>query len=301
MADTSKAVLEEVLDLLREGVYITDVNRVITYWNQGAERITGFKEGQIIGTPCQLNLLEHIEDSGNSLCEDACPLERAIKHGESFETEAHIHHKEGHRVPVFIRTSPIRDDNGQIIGACEVFGDISSRIATNKKLHELEKIAMLDHLTQLANRRYMELELAVKLENSKQTGAGVGVLFYDIDHFKAVNDTYGHDVGDDILRMVAKTLQKTARSLDILGRWGGEEFVEIVPNTSSDLLYVIAERNRVLVERSKYNRDTQPVQTTVSIGATLIQREDTMDSLLRRADQLMYQSKEAGRNRVTLG
>ena len=128
-----------------------------------------------------------------------------------------------------------------------------------------------------------------------------GVLFVDIDRFKEVNDTLGHEVGDRVLRMVARTLSADQRSFDLLGRWGGEEFLVILTNVTDEGLWSIAERSRIRVQESSAGlEDGQSVSVTVSIGGTMAEKGDTLESLVRRADRRMYLSKSAGRNRVTV-
>lgn len=297
-----KEVFESVLDVLREGVYVTDLKRVINYWNAGAKSITGFSSREVVGKNCFDHLLKHIDEQGQLLCHHECPLSHAIKTGEVVEKEVYLIHKRGHRVPVFIRSAPVRDGKGEIVGGCEAFHDISPRITTAMRLKELERLAMLDHLTQLANRRYVETVLRHSLEEVKRTGICVGVLLYDIDFFKSVNDIHGHHTGDQVLRMVADTLQRSTRVPDTLGRWGGEEFLEIIPNISCQVLPGITERKRILVENSELRAAApgqSPIMVTVSVGTTVIRRDDSLESLLKRVDQLLYQSKESGRNRVS--
>lgn len=127
-----------------------------------------------------------------------------------------------------------------------------------------------------------------------------GVLFIDIDHFKDINDAHGHEVGDRALRMVAKTLLNTARSFDFVGRWGGEEFLVVLVNVGDeDRLVSIAERVRVLLGASSLTAGSSRVRLTVSMGAALAHEDDSLDSLITKADELMYHSKRTGRNRVT--
>ncbi|MBF0310925.1 MAG: GGDEF domain-containing protein [Magnetococcales bacterium] len=292
---------EMILDTLREGVYVTNRERKITFWNKGAEEVTGYEPETVMGRSCRDNLLEHLDFNGEPLCNSGCPLTQTMQSGEQVEVEAYLVHQEGHRVPVFIRTAPVTDAQGQIIGACEVFGDISSRIANSVKLRELERLAMVDHLTQLANRRYTELKLAERVADVRLTRIGVGVILYDIDHFKQVNDTWGHDVGDRVIKMVAETLRSSARRPDLLGRWGGEEFLEILPNITPELLMEVAERNRMLVERSRLDLEGgNALRATVSLGVTMIDPEDDYGDLYRRVDGLLYSSKQRGRNRATM-
>jgi diguanylate cyclase (GGDEF)-like protein len=168
-------------------------------------------------------------------------------------------------------------------------------------MKELEEMAMLDNLTHLANRNYLEKELLVRVEEEKRFGASFGILFMDIDHFKKFNDTYGHDLGDRVLRFVATTLVKNSRTFDVIGRWGGEEFIGIIRNVTLPQLEKIGNKMRILIGRSFLPFGTESLNVTISIGATLMREEDTIPLLLKRADALLYKSKLAGRNRLTSG
>jgi diguanylate cyclase (GGDEF)-like protein len=124
----------------------------------------------------------------------------------------------------------------------------------------------------------------------------------DIDHFKKINDNHGHDVGDKVLCMVANTFRNALRATDVIGRWGGEEFVAILYDTYDEsTLFRAAEKVRGLTEASRLDIDNRSLQVTISIGATRLYSNDTPESVIRRSDQLMYRSKQAGRNRVTVG
>lgn len=290
-----------LLDNLHDGVYYVDLERRILYWNQAAERITGFPADEVVGGRCSDNILMHVDENGVQLCLDGCPLAATMEDGKLREMEAYLHHKQGHRVPVSVRAAALRDDQGRISGVVEIFTDISSREAKLLRVQELERLAMRDGLTGLANRRYMEDEFSSRIDESERYAVPFGVLFMDIDHFKAVNDRYGHDAGDQVLRTVASTLEQCARSFDVVGRWGGEEFVALIRNVDLEALGRIGERYRSLVARSETHAAGGTIRATVSVGGTLLAKGDTIEDVLRRADALMYRSKEEGRNRVTVG
>jgi diguanylate cyclase (GGDEF)-like protein len=169
------------------------------------------------------------------------------------------------------------------------------------RVKELEEMALLDNLTRLANRNYIEKEISVCFEEKKRLGVPFGILFMDIDHFKIFNDTYGHDVGDRVLRFVADTLVKNARPFDLIGRWGGEEFLGIIRNVSRQQLEDLGNRLRVLVESAYIQTESEKLHVSISIGATLICDDDSMETVIKRADTLLYESKRTGRNRLTIG
>jgi diguanylate cyclase (GGDEF)-like protein/PAS domain S-box-containing protein len=281
-------------------VYVTDRDRRIVLWSRGAERISGYPSAEVLGRRCSDNILIHVDDHGAPLCLGRCPLADTLLDGETRGAEVHLHHRDGHRVPVRVRVSPILDAADRIVGAVEVFSPHGAHLAALQRIEELEALAYLDALTGVGNRRYTEQTLQARLEELRRYGWSFAVLFIDIDNFKELNDAHGHDVGDAVLRMVARTLAGSLRSFDFLGRWGGEEFLAVVPMQLEAQLAPLAGRCRALVESAVLEHGSAPVRVTVSIGATIAGANDTLDGLVARADGLMYRSKAEGRNRVTL-
>lgn len=290
-----------IVDNLYDGLYLVDRSRTIRYWNKAAEKISGYTAAEVVGRTCADQILTHVDGSGDDLCSGSCPLALSMSGGGACEAEIFLHHKAGHRVPVAVRITPLTDGDGAVVGAVELFTDISNLETARARVRELEALAMLDNLTRLANRHYIEKELFVRFEEQKRFGIAFGFLFMDIDHFKRVNDTYGHDVGDLVLKFVADTLVKNSRPFDLIGRWGGEEFVGIIRNVGSRQLETDGNRLRQLVASSYLPTAAGKLQVTISIGATLVAADDTMETLLKRADRLLYASKHHGRNRLTLG
>jgi len=287
-----------ILDNLYDGVYFVDRTRKITYWNKGAERITGYPSGEVIGNRCSDNILMHVDSHGTLLCRDLCPLAAAMLDGSERTADVYLRHKDGHRVSVNVRITPLRDERGAIVGGVEVFTDNSLKLSAIARTEAFEKLAYLDPLTGTANRRFAEITLHARYEEFKRYGWPFGVIFIDIDRFKCINDDCGHQAGDEVLKMVAKTLLNSARSFDVVARWGGDEFIAVIANVDREQLIATANRFRTLVEQS--SRAAGPVQqVTISVGATLARNSDTEAALLERVDRLMYESKKAGKNRVT--
>jgi diguanylate cyclase (GGDEF)-like protein len=179
----------------------------------------------------------------------------------------------------------------------EIFSNNSAKAVILERVAELERTAMMDSLTGLGNRRYLDMQLRSRIEEFQRNQWLFGVLFIDVDSFKGVNDRFGHDVGDRVLRMIGRTLELSSRHADVVGRWGGEEFLAIISNIEVVRLAEIAERFRVLVERSGFELD-EPIRVTVSIGAAEVRAEDDAESLVNRADKNLYLAKQSGRNRV---
>lgn len=290
---------DELLDNLFEGLYFVDTDRRITRWNRTAEQLTGFSAAEMVGHRCEENLLNHVDDKGCLLCTSACPLVEVMKSGRALQNDVFLHHKDGHRVPIRVRVHPLYDSAGRLVGAAELFADLSETRGIMRQMEALQQQVLTDGLTDLPNRSCLEGEMERAFDEYRRYGWPIGVLFMDIDHFKVVNDSYGHDRGDDVLRLVSATLARNCRASDIVGRWGGEEFVSLVRNATPSGLLQIAERSRMLVEESFLVIDGQPFNVTISIGAALVRPGETADDLVRRADQLMFRSKHRGRNCVT--
>ncbi len=297
--DFYKNLLEE----LHEGVYFVDNNRQITYWNQSAERITGYSSKEVVGTHCYDNLLVHVDDKGNNLCTGLCPLAKTIQTLEKYAGKVYLHHKKGHRVPVNIKTIPMQNPaTGEVEGGVEVFTDEKFPEDIEKKLIELEKLASNDELCGIANRRFMKEKIQMLIELYKNYNMKFGLVFLDIDHFKSINDNYSHEIGDKVLQMVSNTILNNIRDRDMVGRWGGEEFVAVFTEIEPDIFKKVVERIRLLIEKSFLSeRDsTQLISVTASMGATFVKEDDTLNSIVERADKLMYASKNNGRNQITL-
>lgn len=290
---------EKLLDSLFDGVYFVDVNKRITYWNRAAERITGYSKSEAVGACCSNNLLRHIDSTGCELCLDGCPLAATILDGNARESSIYLHHALGHRVPVSVRTSPVRDDNGEIIGAVEIFSDNSTSLQIMHEYEQLKQDVYMDVLTGVGNRRYGEMTLSTRMYDLHTHAIPFGLLFLDIDHFKRFNDDYGHNTGDNALVMVARSISYSLRKMDAVARWGGEEFVVILPGATWVIVKSVSERIRMLIENSFIMAGDEKIHVTVSIGATMSRTDDSVETIVSRADMLMYSSKSGGRNRVT--
>ncbi len=289
---------KKVLDNLYDGIYLLDENRNIVYWNSGAEKHTGYGPFEVMNKCCE-DVLMHVDSKGVPLCKESCPVLQTITDGNLREVEVYLQHKEGHRVPVSMRIAPIKDSANQVVVAVEIFSDGSPKYTMRQMIGELKTLALLDPLLEVGNRRYIEMHIKGRLEEMERYGWPFGVLFVDIDNFKSINDKYGHSVGDRVLKMVGKTMSNSLRTFDVLGRWGGEEFIVIIVNVDEEHLLSVAERLRVMVQQSSISLGKDYVRATVSIGAAQAINGDDAESILDRADKLMYKSKEAGRNCTT--
>ncbi len=295
MAPFSENFYQDLLNSLADGVYFTDRDRRIKFWNRAAEEITGFKREEVLGCCCSQNILMHVDSSGRNLCVSGCPLTATMNDGKPRECVVFLHHKDGHRVPVRVQATPVFGDSGEITGAVEIFSSDFRTSQLAQRLEEMEHLALLDPLTGLGNRRYLETQVHARLEELRRNDWPFGVLFIDVDHFKLINDRLGHGMGDKVLKMVGMTLRESSRSFDSIGRWGGEEFLAVIANAEEVRLREIGERFRILVARSE-TPEMAGCSVTVSIGGAVAQSGDSLESLLYRADEKLYKAKHSGRN-----
>ena len=290
----------EFMSNLYEGVYIVDKNRKLVFWNSGSEQITGYSANEVVNKYCFDNILKHVDKSGKKLCIEGCPLLDTIQTGKVNENEVFLEHKSGYRVPVSIKTFPLFDDHNNVTAAVEVFTDMRYKKDQYKENVALKEAIQKDELTKIYNRRYLEFQINQAIKESNDFNHSFGILFIDIDHFKNVNDTYGHNIGDEILKIISSTVDANLREGDMIGRWGGEEFISIIKSSDRDKLLEIAERLRILCASSTYKDKKHTINVTVSIGGTLYKKGESIKEMIERADQNMYQSKETGRNKVTI-
>ncbi len=294
--DLSHVDLDTLLNAISEGVYLVDCNRTIQKWSPGAVRLTGFSFEEVECRSCSDNILVHVDSKGRQLCKDGCPLLLTLLDGEVREARVFLRHKNGYRLPVQIRTVAIRDAEGKIIGAVEAFREVADNESLINRMEELEEAAFIDPVTGLPNRRYMETQIDRLISDFTSSSIPSTLCLLDVDEFKLANDGYGHLAGDAVLRTMAQTLHNCLRSTDILGRWGGDEFLLLLPRTGSSSAMQTLERCRVLVESSTTPFEGRPIQLTVSLGAAVIAEHDTAATLLARADDQLYKAKHLGRN-----
>lgn len=286
-----------VLDTIRDGVYVVDRERRILYWNKGAEQLSGYSAAEVVGRCCNEGMLAHVDECGKCLCEDGCPLAATINDRSPRRADVFMHHKDGHRVPVNVEAAALLDQEGNSWGAVEVFYDNSEDQSARRTLRLFQRMAMLDSLTGLPNRRFMEHLIA---RQAPPPQSPVGLMLLDIDHFKRVNDKYGHETGDRVLKAVAKTLKSTLGAPHAVGRWGGEEFLAVLVGGCQKTWIAAACRVLSLVEACFVDTPTGIVRVTISAGMTSLIDGEAVEAAIEQADRALYKSKADGRNLITL-
>jgi len=287
---------KDILDHMSDGVYFVDRDRRILYWNEGAYRLTGYRAEELLGRFCQDDILCHIDTAGTRLCHEGCPLAASIADGGLHEANVFLRHKEGRRVPVNVRIQPMLGSDGAVIGAIEIFSDNSAQYEAQRKTDAMNRLAFLDHLTQLPNRRFLEMSAHTAFNEYQVHHDPFGVLMIDLDRFKTINDSFGHSCGDRALQQLGQSLLASLRPTDIVGRWGGDEFLAIVRNVNQEVLNGLAKRCAVLASRtSVLSNDERMISLSISVGGALMQPGETAEQLIERADEQMFQNK---RNRT---
>jgi diguanylate cyclase (GGDEF)-like protein/PAS domain S-box-containing protein len=295
------ALAQSLLAAMSEAVYVVDTDRTITFWNEAAEAVTGYSAAEVVGRRCRDGLLNHVDDQGTALCGNGCPLVATMADGAPRQASVYLHHRDGHRLPVTVRAAALRDENGLISGAVEVFHDDTRYRELEARHSAAEQLSLTDPLTGLGNRRSIQQALRRECDELRRYDRRFAVLFLDIDQFKSVNDRYGHDTGDDVLRLVAATLASCTRASDVVGRWGGEEFVVIAAAADGEPALEVAERIRRLIAQAWLDTpDGQQLRVTVSIGVAPARAGESPRSLVDRADRAMLIAKRAGRNAVSV-
>jgi len=218
---------------------------------------------------------------------------------QSYQMEKRYVKKDGRVIWILLSGSAVRDSAGKVLYFVGQIQDINERKIL---LDRLERQAQQDYLTGLCNRRFFLEQGELELARAQRYGNELSLFMLDIDHFKAINDTYGHATGDIVLQTLSHILREILRSIDIIGRWGGEEFVILLPETDAQEAAEIAERLREAIDHAKVTLATGlPLHFTASIGiATLKEKDTNIDILLNYADEALYQAKNTGRNKVCI-
>jgi len=262
----------------------TDLNGVITAVSDAFCDFSGFKREELIGKN------HNIVKSGETAVDVFQNLWGVISEDKTWEGEFINQKKQGKIYYTAVKISPEFNQNGDKIGYIGFFQDITDKII-------IKKLAETDHLTKLYNRQKVDRCLDSEYENSLNSQKELSLMMLDIDHFKAVNDTYGHQIGDNVLVDISNILQNNTRKDDIVGRFGGEEFIIILPNTNVEEAKEIAEKLRKIIENNEF---PTVGQKTISIGVSSYKDNLSLNDLIKNADEALYKAKNNGRNRVEI-
>ncbi|MGB3752097.1 MAG: diguanylate cyclase [Arcobacteraceae bacterium] len=261
----------------------TDLKGIITEVNDAYCKVIGYEEDELIGKTHAIIKHKDMDDEFfKNMWED-------IKNDRIWNGEIKNRTKNGETVYFLLNIEPAFKD-GKKVGYLSISEDI-----THKKA--IEKLSITDQLTQLYNRHKLEDSFAIEISRAQRYNRSLSTILIDIDYFKSVNDTYGHDVGDEILQSVATILRDNIRLTDLVGRWGGEEFIIIVPDSTLEEARQLAQKIRKVIE----NYDFKSIgKKTASFGVSTFVLNDTKESFVKKADIALYNAKKQGRNKVVV-
>ncbi len=293
-AEARNRLLASLLDKAHDAISVSGIDFRISYWNQGAERLFGWTAAEALGkTKVELLMLA---------TDDLERAQRAVLRNGEWRGEIAKRRKDGRPVPVESHLTLVRGDDGQPQAVLEIETDITQR---KQDEHAILSLAFFDHLTRLPNRRLLLDRLRHAVAATKRDGHGGALLFIDLDNFKTLNDTLGHDKGDQLLQQVARRLEaRVPRRSDTVARHGGDEFVIVLEDLSAQPEEAAAQAERVaekLIEAfdQPFQLDGHQHYASPSIGVALFDKDiRDIDELLKRADLAMYQAKAAGRHTI---
>lgn len=285
-----------LLDCLFDAVFTVNVDGIITYWNDGCVRLTGFSSDEVMGLCYRKAPFYWSDQEGGS---QTGGIQMVLERGMPGTWKGYVNRKNGQRIPVDSHIAPLQDKQGSIIGAVEVLRDISAHVALEQAHQQVLQISRRDQLTGLNNRGALNELLKAEVGRSRRYQQPLSVIMIDIDHFKRVNDLYGHEAGDRVLARFGSILLHNLRQPDMVGRWGGEEFLIVAPGSDSAAAEKLAERIRGIIKAVEPHQIPEPV--TASFGVAQLTERQSLDQLLFVADMAMYTAKNNGRDRVVIG
>jgi PAS domain S-box-containing protein/diguanylate cyclase (GGDEF)-like protein len=293
-------VYKTILEDLPSGVYVVDLDGRIQFWNGWAERISGYLRQEVVGRACSDNLLMHCDAANNLLCGSACPLQQTMRDGRMREASLFLRHKDGQRVPVRVRSIPVRDAEGSIIGAAESFDERRPR--PEPQWHPGGKPAHgdLDQLTGVLDSLSTEVYLRECFHDFAEDGIPFGILAIAIDDLDGIRERRGQQAEEKVLRMVATTLSKNLPGVDVVGLWKRNWFLVIVDKCPAAALPQIGAALRPVVGAAAFSWWGDRLSVTISVGGAEAVAEDTVETLLARCEQAVEASIGRGGDGMTI-
>jgi diguanylate cyclase (GGDEF)-like protein/PAS domain S-box-containing protein len=296
-ADQRRLFLASIVENSTDMIVGQNLDGTIVSWNRAAEKAFGYKAQEVIGRDSSLLVPPELADEPARIADRLARGEGV----DSFDTTRV--RKNGERFPVSLTVSPVKNDAGKMVGASAIARDITERKALEEALRQreemLQELASVDALTGILNRRRF-LELATQaVEQAKRYDRPLALIMFDVDHFKNVNDSYGHDFGDVVLKAICRTCRTNLREVDLFGRLGGEEFAVLQPETGIEGALEAAERIRRAQAETPVPHQDESLTVTISLGAAVLgPSTPTLEALLKASDEALYAAKRGGRNRV---
>ena len=295
--DVSGVFHEQLLDSLHASVVFVDSGLTILKWSRECEALTGLVASSVEGLRWDPGLIQLRDANFSLLAADSCPVINAMQRGSEQRVRLVVTNAQGEKVSVDAHVAPVRGADGRIVGATLLMFDASSQMDLERQVECLHEKASQDGLTKIANRAEFDRrhEALVRTHHERETS--YSLIICDLDHFKRVNDTYGHPTGDEALVTFAALLKRFCRTGDLVARYGGEEFVVLCADCDHKTATARAD-----AIREAWAAKPHPLLSgkclTCSFGVTELQTGDTAETMLRRADRALLQAKDNGRNSV---
>jgi len=288
---------QKLLDNMHDGVVFVDSQLQIFLWNQGAERLSGVAGTAVYKRTWTPSLLEMRDGKGSLIPDEGCPVAAALKTGVQSIQRMSIAGRKGKDAPIDLHAIPVMGRDGTTYGATLLLHDAASETSLEERCQRLHAQATKDPMTQVANRAEFDRVHELFLTAHNESNLPCSLIICDIDHFKSVNDNYGHQAGDEAIRSFATVLKGMCRHGDLVARYGGEEFVMLCADCSNATAATRAEQLR-----QGWADLPHPMLggkcISASFGVTENQPGDTPETMLRRADRALLEAKSSGRNRV---
>jgi diguanylate cyclase (GGDEF)-like protein/PAS domain S-box-containing protein len=288
---------ERLFDSMYDGVFCVDTQMRILLWNRAAERLTGLKSDSVMMQRWEPTMVKLHDAQQRPIDNSHCPLKDVITSGIQTLDRFSMIDRQGQERSVNAHLIPVVGKEGMCHGAAFLFHDATTEVAMEEQVESLYKKATCDAMTQCANRAEFDRQIVEFTKRYEETGNPFSLIICDVDHFKKVNDTFGHQAGDDTLISFGALLRRGSRDQDLVARYGGEEFTLLCPECDNVEATAKAENIRQQIANTQQPQLAgKPI--TASFGVTEVQPGDSPESILRRADLALYQAKEGGRNRV---
>ncbi|MBN2064379.1 MAG: GGDEF domain-containing protein [Sedimentisphaerales bacterium] len=274
---------------------VVTVENIICYFNSAAERLTGWKSIDVVGE--KYNKARFFSEDSDAAVTTNYGIKSVLQNGIPATWKGFIVRKNGQRIPVESHISPVRDQESQaVIGAVNIMHDISVLAGLEQTLKDILLSSRLDHLCGVNNRQAIDGIIESEIERASRYSQPLAVIMLDLDDFKKINDNYGHETGDLVLREVGSMLNFNLRLPDSVGRWGGEEFLIVLPGSTLDTGRQTGQRLCEYIANLEIRGLERPV--TASLGVAIHKPGITAGDLINNADKAMYQAKQKGKNQV---
>ena len=300
MESLMKSNYQTLLENLFEGVYYVDKEKRIKYWSRGAELITGYLSTEVLGKTCSQDILAHTSLDGVPLCNTGCLMRNTLATGSFYKAEAFLKHKEGHKVHISLRITPMHNSKGEIVGATHIFTNNEAFFTINTEEAQKQHKTLYDVVTKLPNKHNMKMILQAKIEEYNRYQWAFASYLMEIDNYEKIVTTYDENNHNLILASIGSILQTGIRPFDTLGRWSKNQFLAILVNIDKNKMEMLG--NRLL---KQFSKTAIPIglgelKITLSMGTTVIQPDDTPDDVISRAEKRMKYSHKMGGNRLTI-